>query len=111
MLQYPLNYVAINAKIAQREINIVSIYLSLSQVITSAQLDHFFRQIPHPCLILGDFNVQHTAWGCHANNNSGQTLHTLLDQHHLALLKGTNPALKKPSNIPEIYPKMFGRIH
>ena len=25
--------------------------------------------------------------------------------------KGTNPALKKPSNIPEIYAKMFGRIH
>ena len=26
-------------------------------------------------------------------------------------VKGTNPALKKPSNIPEIYAKMFGRIH
>ena len=25
--------------------------------------------------------------------------------------KGTNPALKKPSNIPEIYTKMFGRFH
>ena len=27
------------------------------------------------------------------------------------ILKGTNPALKKPSNIPEIYAKMFGRFH
>ena len=26
-------------------------------------------------------------------------------------IKGTNPALKKPSNIPEIYAKMFGRFH
>ena len=26
-------------------------------------------------------------------------------------VKGTNPALKKPSNIPEIYAKMFGRFH
>ena len=26
-------------------------------------------------------------------------------------LKGTNPALKKPSNIPKIYAKMFGRFH
>ena len=26
-------------------------------------------------------------------------------------IQGTNPALKKPSNIPEIYAKMFGRIH
>ena len=29
----------------------------------------------------------------------------------LELIKGTNPALKKPSNIPEIYAKMFGRFH
>ena len=28
-----------------------------------------------------------------------------------AVVKGTNPVLKKPSNIPEIYAKMFGRIH
>ena len=26
-------------------------------------------------------------------------------------VKGTNPALKKLSNIPEIYAKMFGRFH
>ena len=26
-------------------------------------------------------------------------------------VKGTNPALKKSSNIPEIYAKMFGRFH
>ena len=25
--------------------------------------------------------------------------------------KGTNPALKKSSNIPKIYAKMFGRFH
>ena len=29
----------------------------------------------------------------------------------LSNLKGTNPALKKPSNISEIYAKMFGRFH
>ena len=27
------------------------------------------------------------------------------------VVKGTNPALKKPSNIPEIYAKMIGRSH
>ena len=26
-------------------------------------------------------------------------------------VKGTNPAMKKSSNIPEIYAKMFGRFH
>ena len=35
----------------------------------------------------------------------------LLSLVTVAQLKGTNPALKKPSNIPEIYAKMFGRFH
>ena len=29
----------------------------------------------------------------------------------MLFFKGTNPALKKLSNIPEIYAKMFGRFH
>ena len=29
----------------------------------------------------------------------------------VTILKGTNPAFKKPSNVPEIYAKMFGRFH
>ena len=39
-------------------------------------------------------------------------LHLYLVFGHIAnKFKGTNPALKKPSNMPEIYAKMFGRIH
>ena len=30
---------------------------------------------------------------------------------HSVPFKGTNAALKKSSNIPEIYAKMFGRFH
>ena len=43
-----------------------------------------------------------------------EMLHVLWrNRHGMAngTVKGTNPALKKPSNIPEIYAKMFGRIH
>ena len=39
--------------------------------------------------------------------NAAKVPSTTLDD----VLKGTNPALKKPSNIPEIYAKMFGRFH
>ena len=57
----------------------------------------------------------------HANQNHQYTLRGLpmsgtlvekdLGVHIDTDLKGTNPALKKPSNIPEIYAKMFGRFH
>ena len=33
------------------------------------------------------------------------------EENSKALFKGTNPPLKKSSNIPEIYAKMFGRFH
>ena len=53
------------------------------------------------------------------NNLSPNLIKDLLDvqtyQMHVFVsqenFKGTNPALKKPSNIPEIYAKMLGRFH
>ena len=87
----PLNYVAANIKIAQRDVNVISIYLSPNLNITEQQLDHLFGQISPPCLIVGDFNAQHTAWGCHSNNTRGNTLHTLLDKHNLVYLNDMTP--------------------
>ena len=40
---------------------------------------------------------------------NGEPVYAL--QAKLLFFKGTNPALKKPSNIPEIYAKMFDRFH
>ena len=39
------------------------------------------------------------------------TVLVLVVKHQNDTFKGTNPALKKPLNITEIYAKMFGRIH
>ena len=86
----PLNYVAISVKFAQREIIVISIYLS-PNVTFRQQLDELFQQIPSPCLILGDFNAHHLAWGCHTTNTRGNQLHSLLDQHNLAYLNDTTP--------------------
>ena len=43
----PLNYVAINVKIAQREITILSIYLTPSLPVSAAQLDQLSTSPPH----------------------------------------------------------------
>lgn len=87
----PLSHVAVNIKIAQREITILSIYLSPCHPISAGQMDHLFNQIPSPCLLLGDFNARHTAWGCHTHNTRGHMLHTLLDKHNLVFLNNTTP--------------------
>lgn len=92
----PLNFVAINVKIAQREITLLSIYLSPSLPISAEELDQLFKQIPSPCLLLGDFNAQHTAWGCNTSNTRGNLLHTQLDQHNLVFLNDTTPTHHQP---------------
>ena len=46
-----------------------------------------------------------------AMSESHEHLLDVCVQNLVVLFKGTNPALKKPSNIPEIYAKMFGRFH
>ena len=46
-----------------------------------------------------------------ANGRGGGTKVRWVLESHSQFIKGTNPALKKPSNIPEIYAKMFGRFH
>ena len=86
---------------------------------------------PKPCVIesrrlnhlnIVDFSASllHTDWspvfscGCVADQWTAflQLFLPILDFHApVKRLKGTNPALKKPSNIPEIYAKMFGRFH
>ena len=48
---------------------------------------------------------------CAVGNCIGTYIHTYVSAQRFSSIKGTNPALKKPSNIPEIYAKMFGRIH
>ena len=86
----PLNYVAINVKFAQREMLVISIYLPPS-VTFREQLDQLLQQISSPCLILGDFNAHHLAWGCHTTNTRGTSLHSLLDKHHLVYLNDATP--------------------
>ena len=90
-----LNYVAANIQIAQQNINVISIYLSPTLNITKEDFDNFFRQLPSPSLILGDFNAHHLAWGCSSNNTRGRILNTALDDHQLVFLNDPTPTYQR----------------
>ena len=92
-----LNHVAVNVKLAQQNINVISIYLTPTEVITAHEIDNFFTQIPTPSLVLGDFNAHHVAWGCLTNDTRGNILNNILDDHQMVFLNDTTPTLHSNS--------------
>ena len=85
---------------------------SLPSVITASVGKHTFRR-----RIYDHFEIKRPPAFHSSGTILGNTIHAQLRLNmsilnaHLFSIKGTNPALKKPSNIPEIYAKMFGRFH
>ena len=60
---------------------------------------------------IGERRLNSSSWILSTTIASTPINHNYSRLSDLFAVKGTNPALKKPSNIPEIYAKMFGRFH
>ena len=86
-----LNYVAVNVKLCQREITVVSIYLPPLAEITKQQLENFFDQLPNSYIVMGDFNAHHQAWGCSQNRARGNILHDIIESKDIIYLNDTTP--------------------
>ena len=74
-LRTTLNAVGAKVKIANKDLSVVSVYLSpVNRNITQNQISELFSQIEKPCLIMGDFNAHHRAWGCTYTRQRGTQL-------------------------------------
>lgn len=57
--------------------------------------------LPKPCLVSGDFNAHHVAFGCHSSNSRGTEIFNLFDELDLCLLNtGTPTTVHRPNNHP-----------
>jgi ribonuclease HI/exonuclease III len=90
-LQTTLDAVGVNIKIGQHEITLLSIYLSPSAALDTNSISQLFNSINTPCLIMGDFNSHHQAWGCNANTTRGRNILNLLEEHNLVFLNDQTP--------------------
>ena len=90
-LNSTLNHVAVNVKIAQLEITVVSLYLSPNEQITKPELQNFINLLPSPFLILGDLNAQHPAWGCNNTNTRGNYIHQIINDNNILFLNDMTP--------------------
>ena len=69
-----------------RDVTIVSICNSRSQVISENLLSTLFQQSPKPVILTGDFNSYHQIWGSSANDNKGCHVLSFISKKQLNIL-------------------------
>lgn len=82
-----ISIIAVNVN----NICIVSVYIAHPSSSTSSEINHIFSLLPHPCLVLGDFNSQHQAWGSSISNCYGDDMIDIIDSHNLCTLNTGSP--------------------
>ena len=97
-LQYsrvPLNTTleAVAVKISSsKQYTICSLYLSPNTNINKEEVRDLIRQLPHPFLLMGDFNAKHSAWDFeNATDARGRMIQSLIMEESLGLLNQGRP--------------------
>lgn len=89
-LNTELQAVAISAHL-NKTITICSLYNSRSHNITDALLDQLFLQLPHPVLIVGDFNAYNPLWGSVSLDARGSIIEEFMTRNNLNILNTGAP--------------------
>ena len=70
----------------QYKLTICNIYSSRNHPLNLNELLNIYRQLPQPCLIVGDFNAYHPLWGCNQSDARGRAVASFLEQTGLLVL-------------------------
>ena len=70
---------------------ICNVYFPNSVDIDITILTDLIRQLPHPFVILGDFNSHNILWGSNSTDHRGNTVESLIDSFGLILLNYPAP--------------------
>lgn len=103
-------------------ITVCSIYLPPSSTWTSTEVLSLVTQLPPPVLLVGDFNAQHTLWGCSSTNRKGHEVADFILTSNLCLLNDKtttyiHPATGSRSSIdlafcdPSLFLQYTWRVH
>lgn len=63
------------------------------------KLRKIIKDLPSPCLVSGDFNAHHIAFGCQTTKARGKELYDLFDETNLCIMNdGTSTTVQSPHN-------------
>jgi exonuclease III len=86
-----LQAVAVVLTLNNKPYTICSIYIPPSSVLKSSDLEHLYKQLPSPCILMGDFNSHNPLWGCDSLNPKGQIIERFLHKYDLVLFNNKYP--------------------
>ena len=84
-LQTRLEAIAIEVTLKQ-SFSICNIYLSPSTTFSLEELENIYQQLPHPCIIVGDFNAHNILWGSITTSPKGTIVEDFLGSTNMVLL-------------------------
>lgn len=89
-LDTPIQAVAIRANL-NRTMTICNIYSSRSHLLNTQLLEDLYRQLPKPCLIIGDFNSYNILWGSAKTDKRGKEIENFIHNHNLNIMNNGAP--------------------
>lgn len=69
-----------------QKISVCNLYIPPNSDISEEDIQHLLEQIPHPRLIVGDFNAHNALWGSEKINKMGKLIEKIMNQQELVLL-------------------------
>ena len=75
-----LQAVAVNVTLSKK-VTICSIYLPPSDTLSKNSLVNLIDQLPHPFMLVGDFNGHSKVWGCSDTNDTGEIIEDVIAEN------------------------------
>ena len=90
-----LQAVAVNVTLSKK-VTICSIYLPPSDTLSKHSLVNLIDQLPHPFMLVGDFNGHSKVWGSSDTNDRGEIIEDVIAENDLCLLNEKQPTYLHP---------------
>ena len=90
-----LQAVAVNVTLSKK-VTICSMYLPPSDTLSKDSLVNLKDQLPHPFMLVGDFNGHSKVWGCSDTNDRGEIIEDVIAENDLCLLNEKQPTYLHP---------------
>ncbi|KAL4088962.1 hypothetical protein QTP88_024040 [Uroleucon formosanum] len=85
-------------KLTNNDINICNIYLPNQKSFTDTDISNIIKQLPHPFIIVGDFNSHNVIWGSDHTDQRGKIIEKILENNNIILLNNSEPTRINPIN-------------
>ena len=80
-----------------KEITICSVYIPPNFHLETEHLDILLKQLPSPCILVGDFNGHNILWGCKDNNPKGNIIEDFITKNDLCLMNDKSHTFLHPA--------------